>query len=570
MEQATISQVQAADAGEQSANWLRAVRALAKRVGCEEALGGSLARLEALGRATVDIALIGGPNSGKSSLINDLLGRGVLPASPIPSLASFIIEGISAGANETFTVANAVRPLAQLPGALSSAQGSPIQATLAVDNEWLRSSPLRVVEKPALDADDKSLPQVIDALLRDTDVVVLVMDALMPMKRSEADLLRECGRRRLPVLIVITKAAKLSEDERRSVRPYVEKQARQYVPGIAVVDTGARGLREAIGSLLEHTDISAVRFEQFKHAVRAALEAIRGAAIVAAEAESKSHAEREAEINLRKGQIEAQNLIWMQIEEQLDKRREQIENEIRSHLMANQVKVLDFLYYDLDKCNDVKTWWERDMPFRLRHELHGQLAGLTASIDRQLAADRRWLQEELHRQFRYPLAIGPEPAVDISANEVDRRSLPLADGQKLRIVARVGQGAVVIAAGVLFASAGLTGAVVGTGVVAGLGAELWSNRKTATNRRLVRGELSALVGSSCGHYASDISSKLKGWYGQIIGAVKERQREWQQAQIEALQPAKEQFGAGEFDWTDILQQIDALVREISLQMTAPA
>jgi GTP-binding protein EngB required for normal cell division len=569
MEQAVTPQDRVSTHAEQAADWLRSARGLAKRAGCEQAVAGSLTRLETLGRDTINAAIVGAPNSGKSSLINGLLERNLLPASPIPSHASFAIDGIPSGSAEKFVVANASRPIAQLGDALSSAQGSAIHVVVALDNEWLRSLSLRLMEKGPLDAGEKELPQTIDNCLRDSDIVVLLVDALMPMKRAEAELLRECARRGIPAIVMITKLAKLTEEERLSVLEYVEKHARQYVPDICIVDREAAALKDAIAEVIRGADFAAVRFEQFKYSLLAALEAIAGAARAGAEAESKSQAERDSDINQRKNQIDSQNLVWMQIEQQLNQRREKVEEQIRDHLAANQDKILGFLSYDLDKTSDVKTWWERDMPFRLRHELQGQAAGISASIDRQLASDRKWLQEELHRQFRYPLAIGLEPGFAISETDVAGRPLALADAQKLKIVTRVGTAAVVIAAGTLFATAGIGGAVLATSLLAGLGAEQWNHQQTSQNRELVRAELNTLVGRASVYFTSDVASKLKEWYDDVIASVREGQGQWQQAQLQALQTAKQKGdSAGRTDWPDILRQIDSLLRQIRPQIPA--
>ena len=570
MDEATIPQEPVSTNVEKSAEWLRAARALAKRAGCEKAVEAALTKLETLGRDTINVAIVGAPNSGKSSLINGLLERNLLPASPIPSLASFVIEGIPAGDTEKFTVANASRPLAQLIDALSSAQGSPIRVAVSLDSAWLRSSSLRLIEKGPLDADEKGLPQTIDGCLRDTDIVLLVVDALMPMKRAEAELLRECARRGMPTIVVLTKSVALAEEERHAVVQYVETQARQYLPDIAVVDSNVTALKNVIAAVIRDTDFVSVRFEQFKHSLLTALDAIAAAARAGAEAESKSQSERDSEINQRKNQIDSQNLVWMQIEHQLNQRREKVEEQIRSHLTANQDKILAFLSYDLDKSNDIKAWWERDMPFRLRHEMQGQAAGISSSVDRQLSADRKWLQEELHRQFKYPLAIGLEPGITIGETYVGGRALPLADAQKLKIVTRVGTAAVVIAAGTLFATAHIGGAILATSMLAGLGAEQWNQRQTSENRDKVRAELSTLVGRSCAYFATDVSSKLKSWYDEVIGSVKEGQEQWQQAQIQALQAAKHKgdSAAGRTDGAEILRQIDLMFRQIKPHVSA--
>jgi GTP-binding protein EngB required for normal cell division len=551
----------------QSTEWLRAARALAKQAGCEQAVSTSLGRIETLGHDKINVAIVSAPNSGKSSLINGLLERNLLPVSPIPSLSSFVIEGIPAGSPEKFVVANASRPLAQLADALKSAHGSPIQVGLALDHEWLRTWSLRLIEKPPLDADEKNLVPLLDNSVRYADIVVVVIDALMPMRRAEAELVRECAKRGVPMIAVVAKLARLAEEDRQPVLDYVRTQAEQYAPDVLVVDA-AGPLKEVLGGVIERTDFTSVRFAQFKQTLLGALDAIAAAARTGAEAESKSQAERESEIQERKNQVESQNLIWMQIEQQLNQRREKVEEQIRNHLELNQQKTLDFLYYDLERAGDVKAWWERDLPFRLRHELQNHVAEISSSIDRQLSVDRKWLQDELHRQFKFPLAIGPDTAVTIGEAQVARKELPLTDSQKFKMVSRVGTAAAVLAAGTLLATAGIGGAVLATSVLAGLAAEHLNSRQTSQNREKVRSELNTLVGRSCVSFASDVSAKLKVWYDDVIGAVKACQGQWQEAQIQTLETTKQKSQPARPDWIKILRQTDSLFLEIQPQVHA--
>jgi hypothetical protein len=551
---------------EQATEWIRLTRDLSRRVGCESAISSSLAQLEILGREAVNVSIVGAPNCGKSTLINGLLDRSLLPASPIPSLMSFSIQAAPAGAAETFTVANASRPLAQLAAAIGAIGDAQAHVAIAVDNDWLRSVSVQIVEKPALDADDDGLTRAISRSLRDSDIVVVTIDAIMPMRRAEVELIRECARNGIPMIGAVMKLSKLAQEERGEVLAYVGKVARQHLEDLLIIGGEPAAIRDALDALVRGTDFAGVRSNQLRHSLLGALGVIADAARSGADAEKKSEAERQAEITQRKRQIDSQNLVWMQIEHQLNLRREAIEERLRSHLAEGQDKVLEILVYDLEKSDDIKAWWERDLPFRMRHELQAQAAGISSAVDRQLSADRQWLQEELHRRFKLPVAIGLEPAAALSGADIHTRELPISDVHGLKVASRVGTAGAVLGAAALLATWHISGALLATSMLAGLGAESWTRRQTSQNRDMVRAELGGVIGQACAHFARDVSAKLKRWYAEVIASVRERHQQWQQAQMQVLQAGTGVDGKP--DWDEILREISLLRRRMTATNSA--
>jgi hypothetical protein len=90
------------DVTAETSGWLREARALADRAGLEEVVT-VLDELSAgRGRPTFRIAVVGEFNRGKSTLLNTLLGRDLLPTGPLP--VTRIQVAVRAGVEDALTV----------------------------------------------------------------------------------------------------------------------------------------------------------------------------------------------------------------------------------------------------------------------------------------------------------------------------------------------------------------------------------------------------------------------------------------------------------------------------------
>ncbi len=219
----------------------------------------------------------------------------------------------------------------------------------------------------------------------------------------------------------------------------------------------------------------------------------------------------------------------------------------------------------LEKTNDVRQWWQRDLPFRLQRELRGIAGQLSAMMTRQSAVDVRWLQEELHRRFRYPLvaAVG-ELAISPEADGPEPPLVNLANMQVLRVISRVGIAGTILLVGTTLAqagTAGLGGVTMAVSALAGLAAELITQRLTAKDRVAVRGDLDKVIHETWLAYAAAVSEKLREGYGAIAAAVRQEQQSWREAQTAALRaPAPTAGELGE--WQAILDESTKVAAEI--------
>jgi hypothetical protein len=160
--------------------------------------------------------------------------------------------------------------------------------------------------------------------------------------------------------------------------------------------------------------------------------------------------------------------------------------------------------------------------------------------------------------------------VNIEPAEFLQQRLDLWDTNKLRIVTRLGTAASVVAAGRLLLTSGLGAGTIALGILAGLAAEQVANYAVSKDRAKVRVELDKLIAKASLDYVKDVSARLKAGYREITESVKEQQRSWHEAQIQALEALQARGASEQPDWQSILDRAAALKLEMRPMTTAQA
>ena len=557
------------------AQWLRAVHNLARRAGRAEDILTLAPRIEQLGADTACVGLIGSPNCGKSGRVNALVGRALLPVGPLPSRLEATVQACPEGSEERCSMDGVSRPLAALR---REAPESAAHAEISIDNSWLRAAALRLVERRPGEEPADALT-IAGSALRDLDLAVVVLDALMPFTRGDALLLGACATAGTPLVIVLSKVDLLPPEEHGGVLEYVVRQLESLSLAPEIVETAVAGdraegietLREVIQARTAKADLAYIRLQHFRDLLLETLEGIALTAQAALDRRRETEVERAAEATRGRQRLDDQNLVWMQLEQELSLRRQRLDDQLRAHLMSTREAALESLFFELEKTNDVRQWWQKDLPFRLQRELRGVAGQLSGMMTRQSAADVRWLQEELHRRFRYPLvaAVG-ELALSPEAAGPEPPQVALANMQVLRVISRVGIAGTILLVGTTLAqagSAGLGGVTMAVSALAGLAAEQLTQRLTAKNRVAVRGDLDKVIHEAWLAYSAAVSEKLREGYGAIAAAVRQEQQRWREAQLAALRaPAPTADDPGE--WQAILDECARVAAEIRAYVPA--
>ena len=180
--------------------------------------------------ASFEIAVFGRVSSGKSSLLNRVLGRTVLPIGVTPVTA--LVTRVAYGPEERVTVRFAterpiIKTVADLPSYVTE-QGNPSNSKqvtsvlIELPDVRLREG-VTFVDTPGLGSLASSGASETMAYLPRADLGVLLSDATAPLTPEDVAIIERLTRSGSKATVVLSKADLLTPEERSSVRAYVTR-----------------------------------------------------------------------------------------------------------------------------------------------------------------------------------------------------------------------------------------------------------------------------------------------------------------------------------------------------------
>jgi len=223
---------------------LRLLEQIASRNGLVEfrpRMDAITARLE---EDSFEVALFGRVSSGKSSLLNAMLGKNVLPVgiTPITAVPTKLRYGATLKAAVAYGDGRGGLVSLEEFGRLVTEQGNPgnlkniVRALLEVPSPRLKEGIL-LVDTPGLGSLAKRGAVETLAYLPSCDLALLLIDAGAALNEEDIDTLRLLYEAGVPALVLLSKSDVLAEgDLQRAVR-YIEQQVKQELSLKVVVHT---------------------------------------------------------------------------------------------------------------------------------------------------------------------------------------------------------------------------------------------------------------------------------------------------------------------------------------------
>lgn len=303
---------------------LRAIEGIATRHGLVEFRPRIAALATRLEDDSLEVALFGRVSSGKSSLLNALLGSDVLPVgvNPITAVPTKLRYGAVLRAGVSFSDGRSeVVGIEQL-ASLVTEQGNPgnrrdvVRALVEVPSSRLKQG-IVLVDTPGLGSLARRGSAETLAYLPACDLALVLIDAGTTLNEEDIGTLRLLYEAGIPALVLLSKADLLTEADQRDVTSYIEEQFQSEL-GIHARVHPVSSLASACGLLDGFFEGELLpRFEQARRlrdeSVARKIGALRESAIAALEtmldraqnreAEKVSVAELEARLRLLTGEI---------------------------------------------------------------------------------------------------------------------------------------------------------------------------------------------------------------------------------------------------------------------------
>jgi len=532
------------------------------------------------------LAIVGEFNRGKSTLINRLLGRFIVPVNPLSTTA--ILISIVAGSQDSMTVRfsrnhSEVRPvqesswddlLATNFNYLNSGDHEALAGVqLTLNHEWLRSLDIELIDTPGIGDVNWHRASLIFNLLNQCDATVMVISAIAPFSMTEAAFLKQemMGRHIDRILVVVSHLDIMTPEQRSRVMAHIRARVAEVSETIPVLPLhpinnappGYEGLdvvQNQIAAMVSKGDRRAWRSQQVAGQLADHLDnliKIGQSAIATARMNplARQQALKQAQAEIKKAEDH-----WRRIRRELDQRYQRSYQQLKAKILTVKTDLIDVLSFELSRTPNPKFWWDRELPFCLRRKFPAIGQELEKFLMEVIAQDFLWLQSEVSRTFSIEitknaseLLVSPFQTLGISH---DPQDLELPDIQRYRLLTRIGSSAAMIG-GYVFG--GPIGVVTNLAIV--LSSEQFLSTTLEEQRQIIAKNLTSIVDQAFDQHCQSVSERLQNLYRQLIEDTKHQQSVWQSTKSAAVQESTI-VGANEIAWQEMIVKASALKSEI--------
>ena len=576
-------------------SWIKKSLKLAETMACDEVIT-ALTELDIRWQFPgLRLAFVGEFNRGKSTLLNRLLERDILPVGAKPTTGTLI--SIVAGSTEKMEVyipdqGWSVRSLEESSwnDLLASEQGQDsleqlTQVRLTVDHPWLRTIDVELIDTPGAGDLNSSRTTLLCDLLSQCDAAVLLVSATLPFSLTEATFLEQevLGRHIPNVLVAVSKLDTVDQEQKAELLDIIRERVMEISRVVPIVpihslDANAsevdalESVRTQIEAMVEKGERRIWRSRKVAGQLVDYLNHIAGLSEAAIKSAHMSAMEKEqalCQLEQEKGKAE---IHWEDIRLNLDERRLQHTQKLRQKVLQAKEELIEVYSLDLKKTKDLKNWWENDLPPQLRRDLLSLGNKWSAEILAELSRDFEWVHNEVSQKFYRQITQGNSDLSSTVKPDFNLSQLQLSDNVRnysfltglatssTAICSLIVSGPVPIQ---LKATAVVAGVVL-TGVTWVLGDQL-SHRKTEDQRRYLSKELVVNLDLIADNYCNQMSERLKELYNQLIKELSQEQKMWQSAWKLALKNSSDTQDISHYN--DFLKQVASLKEEIILALS---
>ncbi|MBP9112419.1 MAG: dynamin family protein [Polyangiaceae bacterium] len=203
----------------------------------------------------LSVVVAGEFNAGKSTFINALVGENLSPVGILPTTAMEIRLqfGLDRFAIWSLLGERRIVPAGEMREILRALEVLPEHVDLYLPLPLLRN--LTIVDTPGLNAPDPRHSASAKRALASAEMVLWVLDASQPLKESERDTLLSLVRERIPIVFVLNKADRFSNDDLAQILSHVkESLATIGVPFVGLVPCSAKRALEVRTAAPRSTD----------------------------------------------------------------------------------------------------------------------------------------------------------------------------------------------------------------------------------------------------------------------------------------------------------------------------
>lgn len=556
-----------------------------KRAGAEIA---ALSRKAANEKFTV--AVVGEFSRGKSTMINHLLGREVLPVGTLPTTA--LLTRISYGKEAKMIVIDKEGKQKQtLPLNMDSwnslvadnfGQNEPEgKVAVFVPDPWLGKGGIALLDTPGAGDLENRQAKIIGQTLVGADAALICVSAPSPLSMTEISFIKQkLISTKIPFLaIVVTKLDELSVKDRDAQIDFIYKKLESkhlHIPIVIPNDDinmpsdkykdiiGLNALRRMVDSWRLNERRSTLTEKWLATNCIAALERAKIYIEGKRKMLSLKEEERREKIEQCKAAVDELHSKWESLRIDMKDRCNTCIDKFNNRAEEITRIMTERLLHEADHQPSIRSWVEKDYSYRVKNELAAASNSLDNLVSKIVAEDVQWLNTQLHEQFK-TVVKATFPGIstkDLFKTTVNDDISKMDDLKKKRLTNTLAITGVSLGAALLMmASGGL--ALIGTMGV-GAGANFLAAKKLSKEEDKQKAQIRKLlemeVPKAMMEAVSDSETRIKLIYSDILTAARETEAKWMEMQHELIENSSKPEDEGAEDkLNDTEAQLNALI-----------
>ena len=512
-------------------------------------------------RDRFSVAVVGEFSKGKSTFINKMLGRDLLPVADLPSTA--MMTRIRFCANEVMVVVdengNKVKsmPLSKLSwdgltaDAVDGNGGGVV--FLGVDDMWLEESNVEIVDTPGAGDLEEGRARVIGNALLGCDGAIITISATAAMSQSEKLFIEQrlISKKTPFLMLIVTKLDQVPAEERGRVIEYIKSKLALwnmnipvYVPYTVDMPTdeydgiiGIDKIRTQISEWASSPERVALTEEWIKEKVREVIENEQNILREQKVLMDADDAERQKLIAEKEAQLDEAQIYWETLKTELLTRKNECYKILNESVEQKQGDIIERLQYEAGHAQDPQKWWQEDYPYRLKVELSNLSVAVESAVSKKISDDIRWLNAALDTSFKSHVLFEKEQIVDKDAMGSGQLSgVSFENIAKKKTVTRIGTTVATIALASALASVGglVLVATMGVGTVASIISEKVFKGKMEKQREQLKSLVAESVPKAIASAIEESEARLSTVYDDIVTAATQKENEWLASQRELI------------------------------------
>lgn len=513
-------------------------------------------------RRLFTVAVVGEFSKGKSSFINNLFGRNILPVSNLPTTA--MLTRIRYNAKEAIVVINPkakgkkTLPLEEKSwdGLVADMNGNDPTgvAFVGLNSKWLQGG-LEIIDTPgAGDLEQKRAALIGDAL-RGSDGAIITVSAEAAMSMSEKLFIEErlISKKTPFMMLIVTKLDLIPKNQRADVIRFIKEKLKTwemdipvFVPADIEMNTdefndivGMDKVKATINSWITNPDREKLTKEWIVLKMLSVLTSAHAFLQEQALLMQADDFARAQMVTQKKEMLSKARSEWERLRTKMEERSKECYDLMLSKADEYKQTMTERLEYELSHTANPQRWWKEDYPYRTKVEMTNMATAIENVISRKIAEDARWFNSVLEKTFKTHVLFTPESVANkevFTEFKVNNNNVKVEDLTKGRVASRIGVAVLSIASYCVCASAGIPPIIGSTGI--GTGGSIVSEgifkKKLEEQKENLRAAIRANVPMIIGNATAYSEGRIKNLYNDIINEAKKQEEKWNSTQDEAI------------------------------------